>query len=176
MVILKGKNFILRHVRMSDLESYHKNLNDKTTAKCMMSQPYPCSLVYARKEIADNIKEYKKKKPGGEAFVIDVDGEAVGKISIKEITYGFSKHKAVISYWIGKNYRNKGMMTEAVKLFTTYAFKKYRLKRIYLYTRSFNKVSRSMIERAGFKLEGILRKNKWKKGKYLDDCLYAMVR
>ena len=81
-----------------------------------------------------------------------------------------------MAYWIGKKYRNKGIMTEAVKLITKYAFKKYKLKRLVVYTRSFNKASRSMLEHAGFKLEGILRKNKWKKGKYLDDCIYALVR
>jgi RimJ/RimL family protein N-acetyltransferase len=174
--ILKGKKFILRHVRMSDLESYHKNLNDKTTAKMMMSQPYPCSLNYARKNILADIKNYKSKKPDGEAFIIDVDGKAIGKLIIKDISYSFLKHRAELAYWIGKDYRNKGIMTEAVKLITKYAFKKYKLKRFVVYTRSFNKASRSTIENAGFKLEGILRKNKWKNGKYLDDCIYAIVR
>ena len=175
-VILKGRKFILRHVKMSDLKSYHKNLNDKITAKMMMSQPYPCSLAYTKKEIQEETKNYKSKKPEREAFVIDVNGKAVGKLDIKDISYGYSKHKAELGYWIGKEYRNKGIMTEAVKLFTSYSFKKYKLKRISLYTRSFNKASRRMVEKAGFKLEGILRKNKWKKGKYIDDCIYAIVK
>jgi len=174
--ILKGKDFILRHVRMSDLESYHKNLNDRTIAKMMMSLPYPCSLNCAKKEILSNLKQYKERKPTKEAFIIDIDGKSIGKLSIKDISYGFLKHKAELAYWIGRKYRNKGIMTEAVKLITKYAFKKYKLKRLVVYTRSFNKASRSMLEHAGFKLEGILRKNKWKKGKYLDDCIYALVR
>ena len=175
-VILKGKNFILRHVRLSDLPSYYMNLNDKTISKMMMSQPNPCSLNYAKKEILEDLKEYKKKKPTKEAFVIEVDGFVAGKLQIKDISYSYLKHIAELAYWIGKEYRSKGITTAAVKLVTNYAFKKYQLKRFVVYTRSFNKASRRMLEKAGFKLEGILRKNKWKEGKYLDDCVYAIVK
>lgn len=176
MVMLKGNNFILRHDRRSDLPSYYKNLNDRTIARMMMPQPYPCSMEYARNEIEGDIKNYRSKKPTSEAFIIDIGGKAIGKIGIYELDYGYNKHKAKLSYWLGKKYRNRGIMTQAIRLVTKYAFKKYKLKRIWLWTRTFNKASRRMIEKAGFKLEGILRKNKWKNGKYLDDCIYSKVR
>lgn len=42
--------------------------------------------------------------------------------------------------------------------------------------RTFNKASARVLEKSGYKLEGILRKNKFKDGKYLDDMLWAKTK
>jgi len=68
------------------------------------------------------------------------------------------------------------LATEAVKKVTSYGFKKLKLKRIYGYCRTFNKSSARVLEKAGYKLEGILRKNKYLRGKYVDDMVWGKVR
>jgi RimJ/RimL family protein N-acetyltransferase len=42
--------------------------------------------------------------------------------------------------------------------------------------RAKNKASARVLEKAGYKLEGILKKNKCVDGEFLDDFLYAKVR
>lgn len=49
-------------------------------------------------------------------------------------------------------------MTKAIKLFTNYSFKKFRLVRIQANVRTFNKTSVKVLEKAGYRLEGIQRK------------------
>jgi len=54
--------------------------------------------------------------------------------------------------------------------------KKYKLRRIEARARTYNKSSARVLEKAGFKLESILRKNVLKDGKLYDDFLYARLR
>jgi RimJ/RimL family protein N-acetyltransferase len=67
-------------------------------------------------------------------------------------------------------------MTEAVKLITKFGFEKLKLKRIEAFVFTFNKASKRVLEKAGYKLEGILRKNSKKGNKFFDDYLFAKIR
>ena len=119
----------------------------------------------------------KNKRKEEEHFVVDIHSNVAGHVWLSLLSYNpKEKHKVSVGFVVSKEYRGQGIGTEALKLLVNYAFKKYKLKRIATFTRTFNKASRKMLEKAGFKLEGILRKNKWKDGKYLDDCIYAIVR
>ena len=57
-----------------------------------------------------------------------------------------------------------------------YAFVKLNLNKIYLYTNKDNVSAYKIYERAGFKLEGVLRQHKYKKGVLLDRRFYGLLR
>lgn len=67
-------------------------------------------------------------------------------------------------------------MTEVVKLMTAFGFKKLRLVRITAHVFSKNKASARILEKNGYKLEGILRKHNLKDGKFSDAFLYAKTK
>ena len=104
-------------------------------------------------------------------FAIDINGKVVGSIGFNKI----DKHKAELGYWLGEKYWRQGIMTSAVKLLTKYAFKELGLKRIYAYIFSFNRASRRVLEKSGYKYEGRLRKNVLKDGKLIDELLFAKI-
>ena len=85
-------------------------------------------------------------------------------------------HKAWIGYWLGSDYRGKGIMTLAIKKITDYGFKRYKLRRIEASVATFNKASTIILEKCGYKLEGTMKKNRLKNGKYYDEYLYAITR
>jgi len=174
MALLKSKGFILRHFRMSDVKAYFNSQQDKQARMGFMSTPK--SLAEAKKEVREAIAEYKKKKPHFESFAIEVDGKFAGFIAIHDLFEKYVEHIGKLSYCIHPDFRNKGLATKAVKAITSYAFKKYKLKRFWAWCRTYNKASARVLEKAGFKLEGIMRKNKFKDGKYLDDMVWAIVR
>ena len=159
---------------MSDVQAFFECQQDKQAKMGFMTTPK--TLAEAKKEVKEKIAEYKKKKPHSESFVIDVDGNFAGFIAIHDLHEKYFEHRAKLSYCIHPNFRNKGLATKAVKAITPYAFKKYKLKRFWAWCRTYNKASARVLEKAGFKLEGILRKNKFKDGKYLDDMVFAIVR
>jgi len=135
----------------------------------------PESIESVKEGIQGSILEYNKKKPNEEKFTIEFNGKIAGSITISQLNTLFFEHKAKIDSCLHPDFRSKGIMTKVVKIITRYAFDKYRLKRIEAWCRTFNKGSRRVLEKSGFKLEGILRKNKIKDGKFLDDCVYAVV-
>jgi RimJ/RimL family protein N-acetyltransferase len=67
-------------------------------------------------------------------------------------------------------------MTEVVPAFVDYCFKEFSLNRIYAEPFSNNPASARVLEKAGFVLEGRLRKNVVKDGKVVDSLLYARTK
>lgn len=67
-------------------------------------------------------------------------------------------------------------MTEAVAIFTEYAFKQFGLVRIYADPYAANTGSQHVLEKAGFVLERCLRKSVIKNGQIIDQFLYAKVK
>ncbi len=170
---IKCKNFTLRPYRKSDAKSLAKNINDRIISRNMSRVPYPYTLKMARQWLKKTIAEYRKKKPKDLILTIDINSEVAGGIGLNKIETG---HKAGIGYWLAKPYRGKGIMTRAVKAMVKFGFNEFKLRRIEAKVFLFNKKSAKVLERAGFKLEGILRKNTKKGKQYLDTYLYAKVK
>ncbi len=171
---LRGNGFILRHAKLSDAKCFFECEQDKVARRNFMSTPK--SVKEVRERIRKDILEHKEKKPKVEKFAIEVNGKCAGYILIDRLDVKYGRHKWEIGYCIHKDFRGKGIGSKAIKLITNYAFKKHKSKRIWCFTRTFNKGSRRALEKAGYKLEGVLRKNKCKNGKYLDDCIYAKIK
>jgi len=173
MTIIKTKDFILRPIRMDDAKMYFESQLDKEAKKGFMTTPK--TLSDAKKEIKHKLLSAKNKT--GETLAIEINGEYAGYVELHDLTKKERyKHTAVIGYCMHPKYRGRGITTKAVKLMTEYAFRKYKLKRISGWCRTFNKASARVLEKAGYTLEGIMRKNKFKDGKYLDDMIWAKVK
>lgn len=170
----KNQKFILRPIKLSDLKGYWESMQDKKSRKGFMTTPK--TINEAKKEIKEMINEARKKPVTGECFAIIVNGEYAGYVRISHLNRKYHKHKGEIGYCSHPKFRGKGLATKAVKILTNYAFKKHKLKRIEGICRTFNKSSTRVLEKAGFKLEGILRKNILKNKRYLDDMIWARVR
>ena len=171
---LKSKNIPLRHIKLSDAEFIFECEQDDEARKNFMSTPK--NVAQVKKELKEIINGMGKKRPHQESFAIEFDGQLVGHIWIDGMDSKYEGHRAEIGYMIHKNFRGKGIGTKAIKLVTDYAFKKYKLVRMATVTRDFNIGSRKALEKSGYKLEGIMIKNKCKNGVYFNDCLYARVK
>ena len=55
------------------------------------------------------------------------------------------------------------------------AFRRFGLARIYAEPFARNTGSRRVLEKAGFVLEGVMRRGVYKRGEVLDYCMYALV-
>lgn len=100
--------------------------------------------------------------------------DLVGVIGIDRMKDVF-RHTGYLGYWIGEAYWGKGIATEAVKLMTTYGFETMKLTKIQAGVFDFNKPSMRVLEKAGFELEGILKKSAIKNGQVCDDYIYGVV-
>jgi [ribosomal protein S5]-alanine N-acetyltransferase len=107
-------------------------------------------------------------------FVILYKGELAGVIGLHRQKDVF-RLTAEIGYWLGEPYWNKGIATLAVKLATAYGITRMGLVRIYACAYDFNKASQRVLEKAGYKLEGISYKSVIKNGIILNDFRYAFI-
>ncbi len=173
-IILKGKGFTIRPYRKDDYISLAKNANNKKIAKNLLNGfPSPYTEKNAKEWIKMNINKYKEGFYYN--FVIDVGGLAVGTIGA-----GLVEEKPFImsfGYWLGENYWNKGIVSEAARLYLKYAFKTFRgVERIQAITYLWNKGSQRVLQKNGFKMEGILRKSYLKDGKIIDKYIFSKLR
>ncbi len=170
---IEGNKFTLRKAKISDASSVAENINNKKIYNNTLRIPYPYTLKDAKRWIGENIREQRKKKKTKINFLIDVDGEAVGSIGFSEIK---EEHKAEIGYWLGEKYWGQGIMTEAIALAEKFAFKELKLRRITAGVFVFNKGSARVLEKNGYELEGVLRKDVKKDGKIFDAFLYSKIK
>ncbi len=108
-------------------------------------------------------------------FAIATKSEAIGNIGA-HIGPDIHRYSAEVGYWIGEPYWNKGVMTLALKAYSRYAFEKLGMVRLFATVFEWNPASARVLEKAGYSLEGRLRKYVTKNGKIADALLYALVK
>ena len=107
-------------------------------------------------------------------FAIDVDGFAVGAIGVRP---GDDVHRrsAEVGYWLGEEYWNRGIATEAVVATTEYAFNVLGVVRVHAEVFQWNTASMRVLEKAGYVREGVLRKSVYKDKQWVDEVVYARI-
>jgi RimJ/RimL family protein N-acetyltransferase len=109
------------------------------------------------------------------SFAIDVGHEAIGGIGYT-IQEDVHYRSAELGYWLGEPFWGRGIATAAVRAVTERAFASHDLSRIYATVFEWNPASARVLEKAGYALEGRLRRSVTKDGRTIDQLLYAVVR
>lgn len=109
------------------------------------------------------------------AYAIASATEAFGVIGYVpgQDVYRFS---AEVGYWIGEEYWNRGIMSEALRVFSDYLFATFHFNRLFAGIFSTNPASARVLEKAGYTREAILKAHVTKNGELLDEHLYARLR
>jgi len=88
------------------------------------------------------------------AFAICSEGRFVGQITLGGITWG-SLRAAYIGYWIDQAVAGRGVTPTAVALVCDHAWQRMRLHRIEINVRPENAASLRVVEKLGFRSEGL---------------------
>lgn len=107
-------------------------------------------------------------------FAIAVDDRAVGGIGFA-LQGDVDRVSAEIGYWIGEALWGRGIGTEALIAVTRYAIEQHRLTRVFAVPFAYNTASCRVLEKAGYVLEGRLRRSAIKDGAIVDRLQYAFV-
>ena len=109
-------------------------------------------------------------------FLIRREGSRlVGAITLDNIRRGPSQ-SAQVGYWIGQDYARQGLMTEALAAVVHHAFTVLDLSRIEAACLPENVASRALLERSGFKYEGVAQSYLQIGGRWRNHVLYANLR
>jgi RimJ/RimL family protein N-acetyltransferase len=168
---IRGPGFTLRDWRTDDAASLQKHADNRRIFNYLLDRfPSPYTMADAVSWIA-----LMQHQDPFVTFAIAIDGELAGAIGI-ELRPDIYRKTALIGYWLGETYWGRGIMPEAVKLVTEYAFTNFDLIRLQAGILGNNPKSMRVLEKAGFTKEGILKKAIIKNGEILDEHLYALIK
>lgn len=154
-----------------DRDSIVRHANNKKISINLRDRfPYPYTVADARTWL-DSVIGFEPETN----FAIDVAGEAVGGIGFV-LQHDVGRRSAEIGYWLGEEFWGRGIVTEALIAVTEHAFANYDLCRLYAHVFDWNGASARVLEKAGYELEGRMRKSVTKDGQTIDQLMYAIIR
>ncbi|AGK98072.1 acetyltransferase, ribosomal protein N-acetylase [Clostridium pasteurianum BC1] len=166
-----GEKVCLRAYKEEDIKLAMKFVNDRELKKFLVTNiPFPMSLW----EEETWVKAQKGSESGEYNFAIEdiKTNKYIGGCGIQKVNW--LTRVAVVGIMIGdKDYWSKGYGTDAMKVLMKFIFEDMNINKIRLNTFSFNERAKKCYEKCGFEVEGILKNEIFKEGKYYDEIIMS---
>ena len=121
-------------------------------------------------------KKTHKSGRGEPLFMIRrADNALVGAITLDNIRRGPAQ-TGTLGYWTGQEFARQGYMTEAINAIVHYAFTDLDLSRVEAACLPKNTPSRGVLEKSGFKYEGVAQAYLQINGRWCNHVLYSNLR
>ena len=135
----------------------------------------PSSVEEVRERLAknsSNLDEFDK----AEAFFwfVQLNGEHIGNVSHSNVNKMMLT--AEIGYNVISSARGKGIATEVVKLATRNIFEKTSIRKLIAFVHEENLPSIRVLEKVGYKREGLLREHYLVNGKPANEVVFGLLR
>lgn len=167
---IKFGNYSIRPYRNNDLEDLQKHANNMKIWQNLRDRfPHPYKI-----EDAQNWINIVSARQQGEVGAICQEDRFIGTIGI-EFGSDIHAYSAELGYWLGEPYWGRGIMAQAIKLYTDYVIERFKLIRVYAIPFEENKASSRVLENAGFKYEGLLRLSAVKQGRAQNTLMFAKI-
>ncbi len=132
-----------------------------------------------RRSFANRVYWAQRASAGGTAVPFFMfrrgDQALLGAITIDNIRRGPSQ-AATLGYWVGAAHARQGYMREAIVAVEHYAFTTLDLSRLEAACLPENLASRGVLEKSGFKYEGVAQSYLQINGRWRNHVLYANLR
>ncbi|VVT02403.1 putative ribosomal-protein-alanine acetyltransferase [Roseovarius sp. EC-HK134] len=133
----------------------------------------------ARKGFSNRVWWAQRSISNGSAmplFLVRREDQALlGAITLDNIRRGPAQ-AGTLGYWIGQAYARQGYMREAIAGVVHHAFDRLDLSRIEAACLPENQASRALLEKCGFKYEGVAQSYLQINGRWRTHVLYAQLR
>jgi RimJ/RimL family protein N-acetyltransferase len=161
---------VLREFADSDVDGLVLAANNANVARYLLyTFPHPYTQGDARWWIRKG-----SKQNGAINRVIEHQGLLVGTIGITPQA-GWRDHVGEIGYWLAEEFWGMGIATEAVRRMTEYGFTVRHLRKLYATVLAPNGASMRVLEKCGYRCEGILQAEVQKHGTYFDLHHYSAL-
>lgn len=133
----------------------------------------PSSLAGVSRAIVRHRREWKR----GQAFVLLItprenEARILGRIALGGVLLG-AFCNAYLGYWIDGEHQGRGLMSEAVRATTAFAFETARLHRVQAAVMPRNTASQRVLAKVGFRQEGTALRYLCIAGVWEDHILFA---
>ncbi|MGR5150185.1 GNAT family N-acetyltransferase [Photobacterium alginatilyticum] len=169
--LIKGKEINLRHIDSSEIDKVLRLMNDVELkgdfARTLMKSPIKLKREFELNGLCSESSET--------LVIVNQSNQVVGTIG-HFLTMPYSTARELGFSIFDSNNHRKGVATEAVKLLTKYLFQSQPINRVQICMPVNHEACEKVAINSGFIKEGVLRESIFVNGKYLDTCMYSMLR
>jgi RimJ/RimL family protein N-acetyltransferase len=167
--LLEGKRINLRVLEPEDLDTYQKWINDID----FMGE----FLFFRQQSLSETQKKMFSEFPEDSAdFIVEKkDGTMIGVV-LQFLSKMAFLDQVEIGCLITPEERGNGYSTEATEIIVDYLFLLKDIQRIQALTVEENTAAQRVLEKIGFKKEGVIRNVGFMKGKVRNGVLYSIIR
>ncbi|GAB3124732.1 GNAT family N-acetyltransferase [Glaciibacter psychrotolerans] len=147
----------LRPIRVRDARLLEASLmeNRGWLRKWEATNPYAPMSFDTRSSIRNLLAH--SRSGHGLPFLVEYDGELAGQLNVSGISWG-SLSSASLGYWVGERFAGRSITPTAVALATDYCFYQLGLHRMEICIRPENDASLRVVQKLGFRYEGLRRR------------------
>ncbi len=176
--VLETERLLLRPPQMRDFEAWAR-LRRESRAFLTPWEPAWARDHLTQRAFRTRVLWAERSIRQGEAWPLFLfrrkDGQIVGGLTLSNVR----RHPAdagTLGYWVGAPYARQGYMTEALAALREHAFWNLDITRLEAACLPDNVASRRLLERCGFRYEGMAEAYLQINGRWRDHVLYAALR
>jgi RimJ/RimL family protein N-acetyltransferase len=174
LVELRGERVTIRPLRVEDTERYLALFLDRSDEATRRFSP--SAFGPARDRLLKRVETSGRFVDSHLELAIEADGEFAGMIQAHNQPQSFPPGVFMIGIALERGRRGRGVGREAVALLASYLFEHEGAERVETPTDVENVPMRTVNERLGFVMEGVLRSLVPVGDERRDYCMYAMTR
>lgn len=171
MQTFETERLILRKWNTNDIDDFYEIDKNPEVAVPIGWTPHP------KKKDAEKMLNILIKIESEWAVILKETGKAIGCMGFgKDSLRPPSVASRNLIYSLNQDYWGHGYCTEAAKCIIKYCFEEIGLEILSVHHYTYNNLSKRVIEKCGFRYDGVIRMNERKKGVALDNMYYSMTR
>lgn len=172
--ILREGRVTLRPVRLRDARSLERELMDNRGWLRKWEATNPRGPMNFDTRASIRALQANARSGLGLPYIIEVDGQLAGQLNVSGVAYG-STSSASIGYWVAERFAGLGATPTSVALATDYCFQELGLHRLEICIRPENVKSLRVVEKLGFRYEGLRRRFIHINGDWRDHFCFGLV-
>lgn len=175
--VLRGEGVYLRYPRIADYLSWSR-LRGESRAFLAPWEPVWASDELTRGAFRRRIKRYQREARLDSAYAFFVfrsqDEILMGGCTLSNVRRGVAQCCS-LGYWIGERFARQGYMHDAIRSLIPFVFSTLGLHRIEAACLPTNEPSKSLLQKAGFRQEGVARRYLQINGEWRDHLLFSQL-
>lgn len=175
--VVEGRSILLRPPRAADYAAW-SSLREASRAYLQPWEPAWPDDDLGRAAFRRRLSVYGRERDLGNAwpfFIFDAEGRTLlGAITLSNVRRGVAE-TATLGYWVGEGFAGRGVATAAVRACADFAFRSLKLHRVEASCLPANAASRRVLEKSGFRMEGLAKAYLKINGVWADHLLFGLL-
>ncbi|GAA2583057.1 GNAT family protein [Dactylosporangium fulvum] len=171
-MLLETDRLILRRFRAGDAPALAAYRSDPDVARYQSwDAPFPLGDAIA---FVAEVAHLDPEREGWFQYAVEArdTGELVGDVGVNR---GDGGRQAELGFTLAPEHQGRGYATEAVRRIVDFLLVEEGLHRVHATLDARNERSARLLERLGFRREGLCVQASWWKGEWTDDLFYAVL-